>query len=383
MVLAEDGQKMSKSLKNYPDPSLIIDKYGADAMRHYMISSPLVQSEPLSFTEKGVDEVLKKIIQRYLNVVSFYELYKDSIFDKKPDFENFSEEKSPKESFERPDSENALDKWIVARLDETLKETTENLEEYKLDSASRPFYDFVDDLSTWYLRRSRDRVKGDDVEDKEQSLETLSYVIFEFAKTLAPFMPFLSEAIYQKMTGFNYKNADMSVHLLDWTKVQEPDNEIIKEMKIVRALVANSLEARDKAGIKVRQPLQKVFVGVDLNEQMKSIISDEINIKEVLFDPELNKNKVRLDTEISSELKQEGNMRELVRFIQNYRKDMNLKPVDKIKIQIKTDNRELIKKFAEYIQKITNATALDFSDVDEEGKGISIDNIKFVVKIER
>ena len=388
LVLAEDGQKMSKSLMNYPDPELIINKYGADAMRHYMISSPIVQAEPLSFSEKGVDEVLKKIIQRYLNVVSFYDLYKDSIFDKEPEDKNTLGEIIPKENIERPDSKNILDEWIIARFDETLKETTENLEVYKLDSASRPFFDFVDDLSTWYLRRSRDRFKGEELDDeklkdKEDALATLSYIIFEFAKILAPFMPFLSESIYQRMSGFNYKNANKSVHLLDWSDVQEPDTEVIKKMKTVRNLVANSLEARDKVGIKVRQPLQKVFIGIELDDQFKNIIADEINVKEVVLDTDLKKNNIKLDTEISQDLRQEGNVRELVRFIQNYRKDINLKPGDKIKIQIKTGNRELIKKFAKYIQKITNASALDFSDFDEDGKDIDIDNVKFVVRIKK
>jgi len=390
MVLAEDGQKMSKSLKNYPDPELIINKYGADAMRHYMISSPLVRAEPLNFIEKGVDEVLKKIIQRYLNVVSFYELYKDSIFDKEISDVNDSAKNgtSQKDSFDRPVSENVLDNWIIARLDETLKETTENLDSYNLDSASRPFFDFVDDLSTWYLRRSRDRVKADELDeekmkDKESALETLSYVIFEFSKILAPFMPFLSESIYQQMTGFNYKNSEKSVHLLDWSKLQNPDIVVLDKMKTVRALVANSLEARDKAGIKVRQPLQKVFVGVELDDQMQNIISEEINVKEVVLDTELEKNKVKLDTEITPQLRQEGNMRELVRFIQSYRKEIKLNPGDKIKIQIKTNKPEMVKKFADYIQKITNATSLDLSADTQDGKDIDIDNVKFAVKIRK
>jgi len=380
MVLAEDGQKMSKSLKNYPDPSLIIDKYGADAMRYYMISSPIVQAEPLNFTEKGVDEVQKKIIQRYLNVISFYDLYKDTIFDKELDIATDS---SPKETFSRPETENVLDRWILTRLDQTIEQTTDSLEEYKLDDAARPFFSFVDDLSTWYLRRSRDRVKGDDVEDKEATLETLSYVIFEFAKVIAPFMPFLAESVYQKMTGFNYKNSEKSVHLLDWSKPQEVDMDILKQMETVRDLVTYSLEARDKAEIKVRQPLQKVSIGVDLDEQMRSIIADEINVKEVEFVSDLKEKEIKLDAEITPELRQEGNMRELVRFIQSYRKESKLNPGDKIKLKIKTSNPELVKKFSEYIQKITNATSLELSDGEDGGKDISIDNVKFVVKLKK
>jgi isoleucyl-tRNA synthetase len=360
-------------LNNYPDPSLIINKYGADAMRYYMTSSPIVQAEPLNFSEKGVDEVQKKIVQRFLNVVSFYDLYKEAIFDKPEKVDEFV----------KPVSENVLDKWILTRLDQTLQEATDNLDKYQLDNACRPIFDFVDDLSTWYLRRSRDRVKGEDEMDKAQTLQTLSYVIFEFSKMIAPFMPFLAEATYQKMTGYDYKNSDKSVHLLSWTKYEKVNEELLKQMELVRDLVTYSLEARDKAGIKVRQPLQKVSIGVELDEQMKNIIADEINVKEIVFDSELKEKEVKLDTEITPELRQEGNMRELVRFIQAYRKEIKLNPGDKIRLSIKTDKPELVKKFTDYIQKITNASALELSDGEQDGKDIDIDNVKFVVKIKR
>lgn len=377
LILAEDGQKMSKSLRNYPDVGIVIDKYGADALRYYLISSPAIRAESLNFSEKGVDEVQKKIIQRFFNVVSFYELYKDTIFDKEVD------QSEKKEVFERPDSDNVLDKWILARFDETLKVTTDNLEEYSLDSACRPFFDFVDDLSTWYLRRSRDRVKSGDARNKNNALDTLSYVIFEFSKLVAPFMPFMAEAIYQKMTGFNYKNSEKSVHLLSWSEVKKVDEDIIDLMKKVRILVANSLEARDKDGIKVRQPLSKVEIGINLDEQMRSIIADEVNVKEVVYNNDLKEREVKLDTEITPELRQEGNMRELVRFIQNYRKEIKLNPGDKIRLKIKTNNPKAVKKFADYIKKITNTSELDFADNLDDGKDIDIDNTKFVVKIRK
>ncbi|MFW5887527.1 MAG: class I tRNA ligase family protein, partial [Bacteriovoracia bacterium] len=385
LILAEDGQKMSKSLRNYPDVNLVIDKYGADALRYYLISSPAIRAESINFSEKGVDEVQKKIIQRFLNVISFYDLYKDSIFDKDPEL---PDENSPVENFARPDSENVLDKWILARLDQTIENTTQSLDEYKLDEAARPFFDFVDDLSTWYLRRSRDRFKGEELDeeklkDKENALATLSYVIFEFAKVIAPFMPFVAETVYQKITGFNYKNSEKSVHLLGWSQSQKIDEEILSQMDKVRDLVTYSLEARDKAGIKVRQPLSKVEIGIDFDEQMKNIIADEINVKEVVFNSELKEKEVKLDTEITPELRQEGNVRELVRFIQAYRKESKLKPGDKIKLRIKTSNPELVKKFSDYIQKITNAVALELSDDGQGGKDIDIDNVKFVVKIKK
>ncbi len=374
LVLAEDGQKMSKSLRNYPDPGLIIDKYGADAIRYYMVSSPAVQSEPLNFTEKGVDEIQKKIIQRFLNVISFYELYKDSIFDKK--------ESQIKDNFDRPNSENLLDQWIIARLDEVLFETTKGLDSYNLDDACRPFFDFVDDLSTWYLRRSRDRIKGDNVDDKEITLKTLSYVIFEFSKIVSPFMPFVAETVYQTITGYNFKNSKKSIHLLSWSTPRGIDREILDQMKKVRNVVGMALEARDINKIKVRQPLQKITIGIELDDQLKNIIAEEINVKEVLFDEKLDQKEINLDTNITEALRQEGVVRELVRFIQSYRKELKLHPADKIKIQIKTSNIDLIKKFDNYIKKIVNAKKIDFAD-SVLGKDFDINNIKFIIKIKR
>ena len=333
-----------------------------------MIASQLVQAEPLNFSEKGVDEVYKKIIQRFLNVISFYELY--------------ATEDLYREDIERPKSENLLDKWIIARLDQVLEKTTSELEAYNLDAAARPFFDFVDDLSTWYLRRSRERVKGEDEGDKQKTLETLSYVIYEFSKAIAPFMPFLAEAVYQKITGFNYKDGEKSVHLLNWSSSKNVDEDILKKMEQVRIVVALSLEARDSAGIKVKQPLKKVSVGIDLENELKQIIADEINVKEVIFDNSLKEKEVKLDTNITEELRQEGNVRELVRFIQAYRKESNLHPNDKIKLRISTKNKALIKNFRDYIRKVTNANSIDFAD-DKEGKSFEIDNAKFIVRIKK
>jgi isoleucyl-tRNA synthetase len=362
LVLAEDGQKMSKSLKNYPDPELIIDKYGADSMRHYLIASPLVVGEPLNFLEKGVDEVMKKIIGRLLNVVSFYELYKN------PEFK-----------FARPKTDNVLDKWILARFDQVLKETTIGLENYELDKASRPFFNFVDDLSTWYLRRSRDRIKGDDLTDKEQALETTGYVLYEFAKVLAPFMPFVAENIYQTLTNNNFENADKSVHLENWSisgsadKIK-PDEKVINQMIAIRKVVNDSLEARDKVGIRVRQPLakleisEKLEVSKDLNDQYKNIIADEVNVKNV--EVSNIEEGVKLDTNITPELAEEGTARELIRFIQTMRKNAKLNQEDEIHIQIsvknsdsensKNDGQKIIEKFADEIKKVAKITDIEF-----------------------
>src|SRR5581483_1189024 len=184
LILAEDGRKMSKSLQNYPDLEPTIDKFSADALRYFLISSPAVRAEEVAFSEKGLDEVTKKVLNRLLNVVSFYELYKNGKFE-----------------VQNSKSENILDQWIIARLNELNNEITRNLDKYELDKAARPIANFIDDLSTWYLRRSRERFKSEDEDDKQAALSTIHFVLLQFSKLVAPFMPFLAEDIYQKVKG--------------------------------------------------------------------------------------------------------------------------------------------------------------------------------------
>jgi len=173
LVLAEDGKKMSKSLRNYPDPMEIAEKYGVDALRYYLLSSPVVRGEDLIFSEKGVQEIMRKNVGRLSNVLSFYNLYKDEV-----------------EHGAESTSTHVLDTWILSRLNQTIDQITKSMELYELDRATRPILDFIDDLSTWYLRRSRGRFKGDDINDKKAALSTTRYVLREIAKVSAPFMPF-------------------------------------------------------------------------------------------------------------------------------------------------------------------------------------------------
>jgi len=183
MVLAEDGKKMSKRLKNYPDMVDVINKYGADALRYYLLASPVIRGEELSFSEKGVGEVMRKLISRLDNVVSFYELYRDISLEK--------------DAEQKKDYEHSLDRWILARLYTLERRVCESVEGYELDKATRPILDFVDDLSTWYLRRSRDRFKEGDSKDAEDVRVTLYVVLKTLSKIMAPFTPFYSEYLFR------------------------------------------------------------------------------------------------------------------------------------------------------------------------------------------
>ena len=368
LVLAEDGRKMSKSLRNYPDPEIVLDKYGADAMRYYMLSSPIVRSEPLNFTEKGVDEIVKKINNRLLNVVSFYKMYG-------------AQENA--ESDVRPNSENPLDQWILERLVETGETMTKGLENYELDRAARPIMDFVDDLSTWYLRRSRDRFKEQNSLDKNVATKTIAYVLLNLSKLIAPFMPFLAENIYQKVTGANFQNAKKSVHLLSWPKFTSSHKNVLDEMKTVRNLVTVALESRDKVGIKVRQPLQTLFLSAEfekMDSALLEILKDEVNIKEIRFDSSLKGVEVKLDSIITEELKREGISRDLIRFVQTLRKEAKLQPEDTIALTIHTDDagKRVISEFEKDIKSTVNANKISIAEND--GQKLSLDGVEFTVK---
>lgn len=358
LILAEDGRKMSKSLQNYPELNLVLDKYGADSLRYYLMNSPAVKADDLRFAEKGVDEVMKKIVLRLDNVVSFYELFKTS-------FENI--EATVK-------SKNVLDKWILSRLGEVNREVTNSLENYELDRAARPFTDFVDDLSAWYLRRSRDRVKKGG-EDGKEAMETLRYVLIEFAKTIAPFMPFKAEDVYQRLNG-----KKESVHLESWNEISYKEESILKDMNTTREIVTKALEKRASSQIKVRQPLQKLEVkDLKLSDEYLEIIKDEVNVKEVLNNESMME-EVVLDTRLSPELKEEGNAREIIRAIQDLRKKTKLNPEDEIDVQISypKELESAITKYEEEIKKTTRTQKIEKKEL--EGEGIKIN--EFEIKLE-
>lgn len=372
LVLAEDGRKMSKSLRNYPDVEIVLDKYGADALRYYMISSPIVRSEPLNFSEKGVDEIVKKINNRLLNVVSFYKMYG-------------AEDHA--ESDVRPSSDNPLDVWVLNRLSEVAEATTKGMENYELDRASRPLFDFVDDLSTWYVRRSRDRFKDADMADKNMATKTLAYVLLNLAKLMAPFMPFLAEKIYQDITAADFKDANKSVHLLEWPTLAKSNPDVITEMQQVRDIVAIALEARDRVGIKVRQPLASLTLSADFQKMsaaLHGIIKDEVNVKAIAFNPALKSREVTLDSVITEALQREGIARDLIRHIQSMRKDKKLDPSDVVEVIVHTNvaGTTVIAEFDTEIKKVVNAKKITVNTVDSfDGEVFTSGDASFTVTL--
>lgn len=327
-MLAEDGKKMSKRLQNYPDPMTIVEKYGADALRLYLLSSSVMQAENLSFLEAGVDEMAKKNIGRLNNVLSFYKLYEDKT--------------------DRADtSKNILDQWILARLRELISETTKGYEKYELDKATRPLAAFIDDLSVWYLRRSRDRFK-EEGKEKTTALATLRQVLYTLSVVMAPAMPFIAEEVFQ-----NVRSADdpQSVHLTEWPEsavLNEHANVLIASMMRARVFASEALQLRQKANIKVRQPLSKLTIGAtdyfsektSRIEEYKQLLRDEVNVKTIYLTKEIS--EIKLDLEITDELQKEGDERDLARAVAEARKTEGFSPRDKARTEISPEGKHSI-----------------------------------------
>jgi len=379
-ILAEDGQKMSKSKNNFPDPSILFDKYGVDALRFYLMSCPLMKGEDINFLEKAVQDVSNKIINRLNNVLLFYGLYRDVSLEAT--------------SFKPRASSNILDSWILSRLNELISEVTDGMNEYDISLIARPIELFIEDLSTWYLRRSRDRIKSSSAEgyektkDGENAKKTLYYVLKNLSKVMAPFTPFISEDIWLKLRN---EADEESVHLTSWPKKKfkvfsfnKP--KVLKNMETVRSLVTLGLEARQKAGIKVRQPLNKLeIIAEKLSDEYLEIIKDELNIKniEYILKIKIGIQKVNLDVDISPELKEEGDYRELVRAVQDIRKKMGLTPSDIVVLIIETgdEGKKLIRKFETELLKVVLASKIEFKQ--NEGEYIKIDNLVFKINLNK
>ncbi|MEI7451727.1 MAG: isoleucine--tRNA ligase [Candidatus Falkowbacteria bacterium] len=381
IVLAEDGKKMSKRLKNYPDPALVMDKYGADALRAYLLSSPIVVAESLNFSEKGVQESLRKNIMLLWNVYKFYETYAEA-------------ESNIDENL---NSTNVLDAWILIKLNNLVKEVTGAMEVYNLNKAMRPITDFVDELSTWYLRRSRDRFKSDDLADKMAALSTTKKVLSELAKVMAPFMPFMAENLWQKVTTHNFTSADKSVHLESWPKFSEDnadDAMILHKMDLVRRVVEIGFAKRDELGIKVRQILASATVTGPETKFIDGgyyyeLIKDELNIKDLIWKVAGDDLVVELDSNITPELKQEGLKRELVRFVNLARKDLNLSIGDRADLylaQVSEEVQELINKLGDEVKADTlcdNINVVTEIPADLESREVKLGEGKILLGLKK
>jgi len=447
ILLAADGEKLSKRKKNYPDPNMLFDTKGVDSTRMFLYSSTAPLAEDVRFSEKHVEEMVKKFTLPLWNSYSFFVTYA-----------NIDKWKAPKNKSAGKDFEpkHKLDQWILSELHQLIASVTGAMDDYNLTKATRPMLDFVDNLSNWYIRRSRRRFwKSENDSDKFEAYQTLYSVLVEFSKLMAPFMPFLADEIYKNLTG------EESVHLGNWPKVKAVHIQptLNEETATVRKIVALGHAVRDKANIKVRQPLGLVRIGlparidVQLVLAQKDVICEELNVKnlEILKDvqdivkhvvmpnarvlgPKYGKDvqtiiqkakageftvedggKVRigefileseevqigfqgqagfdvasadgvsvvLDTTVTEELKHEGFAREVVRFVQDLRKEADYKVDDRIYVLIAAEGEigGAVTKFADYISRETLAIELQQKGDMEWDKEKTVDVEGTAVKI--
>ena len=440
ILLAADGEKLSKRKKNYPDPSELFESKGVDSIRMFLYSSTAPLAEDVRFSERHVEELIKQFTLTLWNAYSFFVTYAN--IDKwEPVKENGVFEPL-----------NRLDKWLLSELHQLIETVTKEMDDYNLSKAVRPIIEFVDDLSNWYIRRSRRRFwKSENDADKLDAYGTLHIVLVELSKICAPFMPYISEEIYKNLTGKE------SVHLEDWPKVNKLfiHKDMNEEHAIVRRIVTLGHSIRDKSNIKVRQPLRLVQLAIPASANKKMIIDhadvikEELNVKEIEIlkdakeyvkqvvkpnarvlgpkygkdvqkiirlakegDFEINENgtvkigdfllspeeaeigytgregydaasgagySIILDTRITEELKNEGYAREIVRYIQDMRKEAGYNVDDRIYIYVEAGKGMAVAldSFADYIMKETLANGMqDGGDFEwDKEKIVKIDGV--------
>ncbi|MDP2788620.1 MAG: class I tRNA ligase family protein [bacterium] len=358
-LLDANGKKMSKSLGNIVDPWEMIEKYGVDTLRLWMysVNQP---GESKNFDEKTVQLLNQQVFGLLYNVLAFYELFRD---------------KKLEHDEEKIEPDNILDQWILVRLILLVSECTEKLDDYKLLEPVRAVRDFINDLSTWYLRRSRDVIKDGDSSSKQ----TLYFVLKTLAKVMAPFAPFAAENIWLKLKT---KEDVESVHLAKWPSMSSMGRyDVIEFMQRTRDIVSLGLEARQQAKIQVRQPLARLKVrNLKLKHEYLELIKDELNVKEIVVDESLEK-EVELNTKITPDLKDEGNYRELARALQDMRKKQGLTPSDVVTLFFGTnkESKEFIHKFESDLKKAVLISEIEFNKND--GEEIKVGDLVFRVKM--
>jgi isoleucyl-tRNA synthetase len=383
-ILDEKGQKMSKSKGNIVEPMAEFEKVGADVVRFflYSVNQP---GEPKLFSEKEVLSVSRNLFITLWNVYSFFSMYA-SIDGWKPSG--------------KTEATNILDKWILAKFNELTETITESLDNYDTYRPANTILDFINELSTWYVRRSRRRFwKSESDSDKESAYHTLYEVLIGLSKLLAPFTPMFAETVYQ---GLKQESDPESVHLADFPAPEEFDLSVLDEMAETRQIVEAGLAKRSEAGIKVRQPLALLkYSGKKLSEDLETIIAEEVNVKKVVYVDardihidEGDKNSgvgetgVELDTVLTDELKTEGVARELIRNIQSLRKKSGFEVENRIVVNYATSG-EVLKKVMKSMSEIIAKEVLAKESTDgkienpEGSEEFCIDGEKIWIGISR
>jgi len=318
-IMGTDGRKMSKLFKNYPDPKVVLQKYGGEAMRLYLMSGVIMVGENMNMNEKEIEDKVKFILLPLWNCFKYLTTYAQ-MHNWTPDLNSNN------------NSTNILDQWIITRTDQLTQEFAQELDKYIIPNAVKLITPYIEDLSRWYIRQSRDRfVNGD-----KEALQTLWQVLIQFTKTAAPLIPFITEYFYQNLVLPFDSKALESVHLELYPETKPINQQLLINMVHVREICEQGNMIRKTSNLSTRQPLSKATINnsqkIDLSSDLIEIIKNELNIKDVEIILGKNNLTVNLDTNITPELKAEGDARDLIRQIQSLRKEEQLNLKDKIKI---------------------------------------------------
>ena len=356
-LAGNDGRKMSKSYGNYTDPNELMDKFSADSLRFLLLSSPLLNGEDFALQDKEVGDVARKLSMIW-NMYDFFTMYAEV-----DGWEWNGDLSDPSESLKNP-----LDQWIVSRVHQLNQEVEKHMDIYDIPNAMSPILPFIEDASNWYVRRSRRRFwKTEATDDKNDAYRTLHYVLVHLSQVIAPFTPFLAEELYQKLTGGE------SVHLLDWPVAGRANELVLEDMEAVRGYISLALQYRAGHGIKVRQPLggARMVVERELSDELLEVVRDEINVKEVTqqIRKKVQVLGIHIDWEVTPELKREGLMREIVRHVQNARKQAGLNVDDRIvlSLMVQPENAEQLERAIEEHAGVIKEETLtqEFADVQD------------------
>ena len=458
LVLASDGRKMSKSLRNYTDPVEVINKFGSDALRLFLIHSPVVKADDLRYSDDGVRDVIKNIILPLWNSYSFYVTYAN--IDGIQPTGHLFDDKLPS---------NPLDAWLLSITQRLVKDVTNGLDDYDFSGAVDPIVSFIDELNNWYIRRSRRRFwKSENDSDKKEAYEALYIALKTFSQVAAPFVPFITEEMWQNLKNVSDKE---SVHLTDYPVYNEKwhNEELEFKMATVQKAVSMGRSLRNTFNLKNRQPLASVaLVTRDANEkrvlaEMEDSIREELNVKKVEFHDredelveysckanfkvlgkelgpkmkaaaaviqtlaseqiqsilegtsltidvdgtsvELTAEKVivdrsekdglkvlndgtltvGLDSKITDELKKEGYVRDLVRGIQNLRKESGLNVTDRINLTVGGDDelKAAFAMFESFVSGEVLAASVKFDSNVQNATAVESEDKKWSISIEK
>ena len=344
LILAADGKKLSKRLKNYTPPDELFAKWGVDPVRHFLLSSTSM-GEDYRFSDEAVQQTFRQVVQLLWNVAEFYQLYRPA---EQPTPVPLSEMKLT----------HAMDRWLAARLGSATAEVTQAMDRYDLTRASRQIGSFVDELSTWYVRRSRDRMKAG------EGVEVLQAALHQLAVVCAPFMPFLADRVYRSVGGVRD-----SVHLEDWPEAGKVDQATLDSMEQVRAIAEVVHSLRSAAKIKLRQPLASVHLtDMSLDGEHRQLLAEEVNVETIAdergdgewVEAPLGSATVALRVDISDDLRARGLVRELTRQINSLRRDRGLTVHDRVAVTIQAPDelRQLVAPYENVLKQAVLADSL-------------------------